>query len=567
MKNKLKSLFINHEWLIVLFFVVVFIAIRLPGTGLPLHQDEYKWPDIANPAHYSEVGIPHPPLGQFIYRTAGHMVGFNTNFRFVPLFFGAINLLLLYFLVRMVWGRKEALFATLIWTFSYFSVLASLMVDTDGQIMPFFFLVALIAYFKIRPNEKIVKNFSWKWTSILILACIGGFLIKVSFLLAVAAIIADYVWIKKDSLNRRIIIKYLLYSLWILVGLVVLLFLIKFIFPFFNFSGSMKHWFQFISTDRGWFQTSIQCIKALLYASPFLILVPFLGKKENLNTSRPFMFFLIFAFIFYIILFDFSIGALDRYLQLIILPLTVLSAITISSLLKIDNKNTKKWLFFGIVTALFLILLQFVNHYVPTLHPKSEWISRIFSFRWNFTYPFSGGSGPLGFYVSFLFMALSWIISIFAVIVAIWKLEYKKLVLVFLIPIGIAYNGVFIEEYLFGRINGSASRLLIGAVEYIKNDPNIIRVNPYNDNGGNEIKEIGKYGRRMYIDPKFETNPQSIIDGLNSHKEHYLVINVPRFSSESVQQRYFNTCKIVYNKKDKKIYSIIYDCRKAPDIK
>jgi hypothetical protein len=241
--------------------------------------------------------------------------------------------------------------------------------------------------------------------------------------------------------------------------------------------------------------------------------------------------------------------------------------VTLSSLLKVESKYSKKWLIIGVLVAILLVALQFVYHYVPTLHPKTEWISRIFSFRWNFVYPFSGGSGPLGFYVSFLFMALSWIISLVAVVVAIWKPGFKKLVLIFLIPIAIAYNGVFIEEYLFGVINGSAPKLLAGAIEYVRNDPNIVSVNPYNDNGGNEIKEIGKYGRRMYIDPKFETIPQSIIDGLNSHKEHYLVINIPRFSAESVQQRFFDTCNVVYGKTDKKIYAIIYDCRKAPDIK
>ena len=555
----------------ILLLSIVFICIRLPGTSLPLHQDEYKWPDIANPAHYSEVGIPHPPLSEFIYRTAGYIVGYDTDFRFVPLFFGTINLVLLYYFMRIVWGRREAVIACLIWIFSYFSVLASLMVDTDGQVMPFFFLIALISYYKIRPESSYTRNFSWKWLGILILACLGGFLVKVSFLLAVAAIFADFLWLKKNIFDRKIIIKYVSYGLSVVIGLIIILFLMKYIFPFFNLDKSLKYWLHFISADRGWFQTIIQCIKALLYASPFLVLVPFLNKKQDISLARPFVFFLVFSFIFYIVLFDFSIGALDRYLQLIILPLTVFCAIAVSYLLKIEDKYSKKYLKISLIAGLLLvlifILLQFVYHYVPTLHPKTEWISRIISFRWNFVYPFSGGSGPLGFYVSFLFMALSWLTSLIAVILGIWKPAFRKFVLIFLIPIGIAYNGVFIEEYIFGVINGSASRLLINTVEFIKNDTNIIRVNPYNDNGGNEIREIGKYGRRLYIDPKFETDPQSVLDNLNLHKEHYLVINIPRFSPDSVQQRFFDTCRIVYMENDKKISSVVYDCRRAPDIK
>lgn len=562
MSNKIKSFFTKHEWVYVILIAIIFITIRLPGIDSPLHQDEYKWPEIVSPNQTSDMEIPHPPLSDLIYRTAGYIVGYNTNFRSVPLFFGAINLLLLYYLVRMIWGRKQAMIATLIWTFSYFSVLASLMIDTDGQIMPFFFLVALISYYKIRPPERL----SGKWIVILILACVGGFLVKVSFLLAVAAIIADFLWFKKNTFNRKVVIKYILYGVGVLAVLVGILFLMNAIFTFFNLDQSTKYWLHFIVADRGWLQTFIQCIKALLYASPFLILVPFLGKKENLTTARPFVFFLIFAFIFYIVLFDFSIGALDRYLQLVILPLTVFCAVALSSL-KIEYKHDKKWLIVGVVLVLSLIVLQFIYHYVPNLHPKTEWISRIFSFRWNFVYPFSGGSGPLGFYISFLFMALSWVISLIVVVIAILKPKFKKIALIFLVAISVAYNGVFIEEYLFGRINGSASRLVFGAVEFMKNDPNIVRVNPYNDNGGNEIKKIGKYSQRLYIDPKFDVNIKEREANLTSRKEHFFVLNIPRFDPESMYQKYFNTCRIVYYEADKKISATIYDCRGSLNVK
>lgn len=562
MSNTIKSFFIENEWVSVLLLVIIFVLIRLPGTDLPLHQDEYKWPDIVSPAYTSDIEIPHPPLSDLIYRTAGHIVGYNTNFRFVPLFFGAINLLLLYYFMRMSWGRREAIIASVIWIFSYFSVLASLMVDTDGQIMPFFFLLALIAYYKVRPPNR----FSYKWLAILILACVGGFLVKVSFLIAVAALVADFIWMKKGILTRDMLIKYVLYGLGVAVGLAALLILMKYIFPFFSLDRAFEHWGNFIAGNRGWFQTIIQCVKALLYSSPLLVLIPFFIKKGDVARSRPFLFFLIFAFIFYIILFDFSKGALDRYLQLLILPLTVFTSIVISMISKTENRKVRKYIVWAIIASLVLIALQFVYHYVPSLHPKTEWVSRVLSFRWNFVYPFSGGSGPLGFYVSFLFMAISWIISVVALVIGMVKPNFRTAAIFTIIIIGIAYNGVFIEEYLFGRINGSAPKVLSGTVEFIDGNPGIVKVNPYNDNGGNEIKEIGKYGQRLYIDPKFEVNPQEVLDRLNTHKEHYMVVNIPRFNPESIQQRFFDTCRVVYVDSDRKISSIVYDCRNAPNI-
>ena len=90
-------------------------------------------------------------------------------------------------------------------------------------------------------------------------------------------------------------------------------------------------------------------------------------------------------------------------------------------------------------------------------------------------------------------------------------------------------------------------------------------VTAYNDNGGNEIQEIGKYRERLYVDPKFDVNEK--VSNLNNYKEHYFVLNVPRLDQNSVYQKYFDSCHIIYDKVDKKMSAIIYDCRNIPDIK
>src|SRR3989344_4279374 len=396
------------EKITLLFLALLFAFIRLPAINFSLHQDEYKWPAVVNPTYVSEIEIPHPPLGELIYQTAGRVVGFNVHFRFVPLFFGTMNLLLLYYLVRFVYGRREAVIASLIWIFSYFSVLASLMVDTDGEIMPFFFLLALIAYFKSR---QVTEKEKYKWLLLLVVSCVMGVFIKLSFLLAIAALLADFLWSKKDGINKKDILRYIVRLGFAVIGLGALFVLSSKVFPFFNLSQSFAYWEHFGRFNRNWFQTAIQCVKVLLYASPILVLIPLFGVRLVFQKSKVFAFFLIFAFLFYIVLFDFSIGALDRYLQLVILPLTIMSSIIVSHVFEVKSRYSKKFLIFGIAVAVGLVILQFLPHYVPSLHPKAEWISRIVGLRWNFLYPFSGGSGPLGFYVSFLFMAIVWIIS------------------------------------------------------------------------------------------------------------------------------------------------------------
>ncbi len=565
MTDKILSWVRLHEKSVLALLVVIFISIRLIGVNLPLHQDEYKWPIAVNPAQ-SKVIIPHPPVGELIYRTAGYVVGFNVHFRYVPIFFGTLNLLLLYYFMRSFFGRRHAVVASLIWVFSYFSVLASLMVDTDGQIMPFFFLLALIGYFKVRSESVHDKK---RWGILLVLACILGFLVKVSFILAIGAIVADFLWSKRYLISKKYLVRYGIYGLSGLVVLGLLLFVMKFLFPFFRLSTSVTYWEHFAVLHRNWFQTGIQCVKALLYSSPLLVLVPLLGLHKGFaydtRRTKVFMFFILFAFIFYVVFFDFSIGALDRYLQLLILPLTVLTTCIIVPIFQIPSVRTKQYLYLGCILGLVLILLQSLPHYVPPLHPKAEWVSRFLSLRWNFVYPFSGGSGPLGFYVSFLFIALSWIISVVALSVAWWMPRVKKLALIVFVMVGIAYNGVFIEEYLVGFWNGYAPTLLTNAVEFIRTNPDIQKVTVYNDNGGNEVQATGKYHRRLYVDPMFDIVGKVIT--LNTDKMHYLMLDVPRLDPHSVYQRYFDSCIVVYREVDKKMSATVFDCRNALDVK
>ncbi len=547
---------------------LVFMVMHIVGLSRPLHQDEYKWVLYAHPEILPPGTVTHPPLTEFIYTRLGPIVG-DSNFRYIPFAFSILNFFLLFYLVKYLYNKKTALISVSVFTLSFFSLLASLTVDVDGAIMPFFFLLLLIGYYKWKGN-----NFLWSrdnsfWIILIVAGTLGGFLIKVSFLLAVGAVFLDFLIEKKVFNDRKKLLKYMGYTALGVASLILALVLSKFIFPFFNLEKAITYWLHFWNSssffDRGWFQTFIQCAKSILFASPFLVFIPFLLNKKDISKLKLFIIFLIFAFIFYVVLLDFSIGALDKYLQLLVLPLTIFVSVVIARMLELKDIRTKKFLLSGIIFSVVLFLLQFLPHYVPPLYPKTEWISRMASLKWNFLYPFSGGSGPLGFYVSFLFLALSWILGIVALAFTLTKSEYKKLALMFMIPIGLVYNGVFINEYLFGTINGSAPTLVINATEYIKNNPDIKMVTVYNDNGGWNIQEIGKYRKRLYIDPKFDLNVK--VDTLNQYKEHYLVVDIPHIDSNSPYQKYFNSCKVAYKEVDQKISATVYDCRGIPDFK
>lgn len=553
----------KKEIAVFLGIIVLFFALRLPGLSIPYHQDEYKWSLYSEAIVYEPGSVPHPPLTEFIYVYGGRMVGFE-NFRYIPFFFAVINLFLVFYLAQKLFDNKTALWSAFLFAFSFYSVLASLTVDVDGAVIPFFFLLSLIGYINIRENNFQNLKSNWKWLTLLVVGLLGGFLIKVVFVLQIAAIALDFAIEKNVFADRKKILKYIGYGFGLIIVLVLILLSIKFIFPFFDLSKAVRYWKHFAVWDgRGWFQTGIQFVKAILYTSPLLILPALLINKEIWKKTRFFFFFICFALFFYLVAFDFSLGALDRYFGLLAMPLSIISGAVLaryfSSIKDVKEKVSKLEIIFFIIVSLIITVIQFFNHYVPPHHPKSDWINRALSFKWNFLFPFSGGSGPTGFYVSFVFMALIWIVTIVLVVSAFRKKELVTKVLFGIFILGLFYNAVFVEEYLFGKINGSPYRLFQNAKQEIINNSDIKHVIVYNDIGGWEIQRTGKYFRRMYANPQFEEEYKGILNNFNGH---ILFINIPRIYEDSFYMRYINSCKTIFFESEKYIEGRVLDCRK-----
>jgi hypothetical protein len=558
----------KKEYFILCIFAVFFLTTHIAGLHIPYHQDEYKWPQYANPAISAPGVVPHPPLTEFIYRVIGHAIGYD-NFRFIPFFFGILNLFLIFYLARIIFNKKVALWTTFFFTFSYYSLLASLMVDVDGAIMPFFLLIMLIGYYKWKENNFAFHrtNFkSWIWLCIILIGAVGGFLIKVITALPILALAIDFGLEKDLFSNKKKILVSLLYGLVGAIGLVLILVLAKFVFPFFNLGAALKYWEHFINFgQRAWFQIFIQFAKSILFSSPLLIVPVYFIDKEIFKKVRPLIIFIFLELFVYLIVFDFSAGALDRYFQFLIVPLCIIVASIYAKYFTFNRKDIrKKEVILISIAGVGIFLIQFINHFVPSLYPKSAWVSRVLSLKWNFLYVFSGGSGPFPFYVSFAFIAGCWILSVILVALCIRKGNFKSTALLGILVIGVLYNMVFMEEYLFGKINGSSTQLLASALVFIKNDPDIKKVVVYNDNGGYEIQELGKYDKRLYTSPEFDVNEKIV--GLNTHKDFYFELNIPRIDPASVYRKYLDSCVVIYSQTDHYISAIVYDCRNAPAV-
>jgi len=587
----------RKEYLLLIGVFIVFILVHLPGLNLPYHQDEYKWPSIvlSNSSY-----IPHPPIGELIYKNLGKVFGAD-NFRAIPFIFGILNFFLLFYLVKSIFNNKTALWSVFLFSISFYSLLASFMVDTDGAIMPAFFLISSVGYYGLR---KMNFQFSIFNFTIFLIGIIGGFLVKTSFIIAIAAFALDFAIERKVFSDRKKFFKHFAYLFGLGVILALILLLSKLIFPSFHLQSSLQYWEHFAKFgDRGWLQTFIQFAKSILYASPLLIIPAFFVNREIFRKTRPFFLFVFLGLLFYFFAFDFSTGALDRYFQFLIIPLCIISGaifakcinssqVQVLKTLAQDDKPSREifqqenirgfskfvprknlLLISGLTVIIFS--LQFITHFVPPLYPKTEWISRILSLKWNFLFPFTGGSGPTGFYVSFLFTAIIWILSIiFSLGQKIQNSGFflpkgfpqKSEPLHFLAPtlwiiliLGILYNGMLIEEHLFGKMNGSPYVLFAEAKKFISENKEIKKVVVYNDIGGYEIQKIGKYERRLYAAPQFESTYK---DFFKNFSGHILYIDIPKIGENNFYSNYLATCKNIYEEKDNYITAKILECKK-----
>lgn len=550
----------------IVIIVFIFLGFRMPGIHLPYHQDEWKNVSASSTASGAGSFFAHPPLMQMIFVADNFIFG-SDNMRIIPFLFSVASALLLYFVVRDRIDKRTAMWSVGLFSICFYGILGSLSPDVDGAILPLFFLLAVYGYDKFLSVEKFSRK--WKWLLLLIVSLLTGFLIKLSFVLVIGAILVDYIWNRNKTMNKKEILLIISGIFGFGLVYVALLYGIKAIYPSFDMSIMMGHANQFREEEgRNWIQIFVQGLKAIYYTSPVLIIPVLFISKNIFNKTRIFFVYLILGFIFYFILFDFSRGALDKYLMFSIVPLSVICGTIFAKIFSdfkiVKDKKLVRFIILGSILSGFIVFLNFVSHSIPPLYPKTEWFAKVTHLEWNFLNPFHGGSGPLGFYVSFLFIAVSFIVSTFLGIIGFVNKEWRFGITVGLIIIGISYNLVFTEEFLFGKINGSAPKVLREAVSFIDGAPQIKNVLTYSDIGAYELSKIKKYAGRIYATPTSEDGyRKKFAEHIAVNGGYFLVVDIPHINTESFYGKFFAECKTEFEAKDKKIEAKVYDCKSA----
>ncbi len=547
----------NNRWLIIIFAIFVFI--RFFGLGQFYHQDEYRWVSIANSAVFGDLSSPHPPIMELSLSLAGRFFGYD-NLRVVPFVFSLFNLLMIYLLARRLGGRKTAYFAVGLFVVSVYSLIANLQIDIDGAILPFFVLLSYYFYLKVTVDKD--KRFIW----LFLVAVVGGFLAKISFFLFVAALAVHHLLALFTDKKFKVDIKKLL----ILLAVVMLLALGVYVFYNFENSRILEYasgFKVFNFGSRSYFDLFLRLFKFFIWLSPILFLPVMAGlfRREIFTKHRVWFIYILFNLIFYLIIFDFTRLPIERYFMFIIAPAILISVDLLSSLVLRINPSTplrtsKKYLFLSLGGFLLLLIVTAtVSYEILPLNPKIAYLDKLKSLNFNFLIPLTGGSGPIGFYVSAQFILWTWFVSVGTLLASFFTKKYREILIMIFITFGVGYNIILSSEHLFGNLYGSVDRITKESVDYVINNKEINGVITYYDAGVYYLKINNKYDSRFYTAPNRDYTIK-----LTEYRGHYLIVDFPAIDKKSEYWRLISRCNLDKKFMDKYVDSYIFDCRALP---
>jgi len=515
--------------------LIFWFLLRIPTLDHVYHQDEYKW--AINLRELGLDSLPHPPLVPFIFDTFGNFFGFQ-NLRIVVLMFSLILFLAQTVAVAKYLDSSTAAIFAFAVAINPYAAIMSTQIDIDGTFLPLiqtFFIVLLIK----RSHKKTSAN-----SLLLFLVIILGYFIKLSFIISVLTFAFSVFLI--SSLRS-----YRLLAIQILIASVLIVLLIQN-----QFSYTVSYVGNFLSGnffERSWSQVIILLSKVVLLIGPLILVFIFRDAMVS-KLAKVVSIWTAVNLIWYLIIFDFSERAIDRYLQSLTYPGILLFSYWCSKLL------IKGYL---LRTAVFLVSLMFValpilwasrDFDTMSLHPKNLYIERLLTFDLNFLFPLFTASGPLGFFISFNFLVVSFMVSL--VLILVNYIPRGNLVSSqFIIALVTVYSLTLSIENATGVLYGDSNAVVKELVRDIDRNQ---RVLTYNDIAAYELIEKGSYSGRLYMRPDWQESKMEI---MRNFDDFFMYVNMPPIDSAKWLFEELDRCSITSEDADGKIVGRLYDCR------
>jgi hypothetical protein len=279
-----------------------------------------------------------------------------------------------------------------------------------------------------------------------------------------------------------------------------------------------------------------------------------LGLSELRKRYQFWYVYLGLSLLFYLVLFDFSKLTLERYMMFLIIPACIIGGGILVEWLKGLQFRKNFLIVVGLFIMLVILVLVIPQDVLP-LNPKGAYIEHVEQLDFNFLIPLTGGSGPIGFYFSTLFILVSFVITVISSLAIYYRFVWHKAAVILLVTFGVGYNILFVQEYLFGRLFGSVPAIARAAVEYVNKTPAVKEVITYNDIDAYYLRLSGKYSGRFYTAPSRDYTVR-----LTGHRGHYLIVDFPAIGKKSQYWQLISRCPVEKEFTDDYVKGYIFDC-------
>ena len=455
------------------------------------------------------------------------------NLRLTSLIFAALTVWVLFLLARELYGTKTARWSAALLALSAWHALVSTSISFDGTFLAFYTLLALFCYVR---HENTGENRWLVWAG---LAFGLAVLTKYTGFLVLPAI-ALYSLIRFKKFGRTLkecaiiaIVGAAIFSVFPLVA--------------FLFSDPSYFWIT-LQHGSGYFGgrelslalLAIQYALAFIWMGPLLLFGYFLSwrKPEARDWLSHSLIFVVLAFYTFVVQDPFR--PVERYFTVFLPVLCMLVGKQFAEF----SFNSKQWKLFGIMLAGGIALAVFLNIVPGTImpfYPKTEFISAMFSFNWNFFIPFTGDQGPVGLYVKFLIFALAFLVGATG-LVAVFKEKHWGAPL--LLAAGLALSLFMMAELAVQPTSPDISGVIKETTDFVKQSGMPGPFYTFRDTG------IQYYLRATATNFDFSSDPEEVEQILGKGGT-LVVIDFPMLNKNSELWQTFTKCDLKTIKEDK----------------
>jgi len=216
--------------IIFLALFAAFLAFRLPLINNIYHQDEYKWAEIADPFFKMEGESVHPPITELAFHYGGAFLGYD-HLRWIILAFSLGCFFLIYKLAKKMYSQNSAFFSLILFILVPYSVLASIQVDIDGAILPFWILLTAWSFENVDFKKPLNSRRSVSWIIMLLLSVVGGLLSKLSFILIFPGLFFAFLEKINFRVSKKLFVQSILFVAAPVIGVIIVFLLLSRFYP------------------------------------------------------------------------------------------------------------------------------------------------------------------------------------------------------------------------------------------------------------------------------------------------------------------------------------------------